>query len=191
VLAATQPLVHEPGEVFNYSSGTTNILCRIIGDIVSGGPGGEPAERRAAVDEFLTTRVFGPAGMTTAVAKYDDAGDFVGSSYVYATANDFARFGELYLNDGVAGPDGDRVLPKGWTDHARQWSGHDDDSGLDYGRHWWMWPAFPGGLACHGYEGQYTAVFPDRDLVFAHLGKTDVAHQPGLLMRLARLAETL
>lgn len=190
--AASQPLVAEPGEVFNYSSGTTNILCRIIGDIVNGGPGGEPAERRSKVDEFLTTRVFQPAGMTTAVAKFDDAGDFVGSSYVYATADDFARFGELYLHDGVTDRgDGERVLPVGWTQHARQWSGHDDDSGLDYGRHWWMWPAFPGSLACHGYEGQYTVVFPDRDLVITHLGKTDVAHQPGLLMRLARLAETL
>lgn len=189
--AAAQPLVETPGEVFNYSSGTTNILCRIVGDIVTGSPGGEPADRRSAVDEFLQTRLFRPAGMTSAVAKFDEAGDFVGSSFVYATADDFARFGELYLNDGVADlGNGERVLPVGWADHARQWSGHDDNSGLGYGRHWWLWPAFPGSLACHGYEGQYIVVFPDRDLVIAHLGKTDVAHSPGLLMRLARLAET-
>jgi CubicO group peptidase (beta-lactamase class C family) len=62
---------------------------------------------------------------------------------------------------------------------------------LDYARHWWLWPAFPGSFACHGYQGQFIAVFPDRDLVIAHLGKTDVAHAPGLRMRLARLAETL
>ena len=190
--AAAQPLIHTPGEVFSYSSGTTNILCRIIGDIVTGGPGGEPADRRSAVDEFLQTRLFAAAGMTSAVAKFDDAGDFVGSSFVYATADDFARFGELYLHDGVAdNGTGDRVLPPRWADHARQWSGHDDNSGLDYGRHWWLWPAFPGSYACHGYEGQFTVVFPDRDLVIAHLGKTDIAHSPGLLMRLARLAETL
>ncbi len=55
----------------------------------------------AAVTEFLATRLFEPAGMTSAIPKFDDAGDFVGSSYVYATARDFARFGELYLHDGV------------------------------------------------------------------------------------------
>ncbi|MGB3737159.1 MAG: serine hydrolase [Ilumatobacter sp.] len=190
--AAAQPLVAEPGREFNYSSGTTNILCRIIGDIVSGSPGGEPADRRSVVDEFLRTRLFEPAGMTSAVAKFDDAGDFIGSSYVYATAGDFARFGELYLYDGVAdGGNGERVLPVGWTDHARERTGHDDVSGLDFGRHWWMWPAFPGSFAASGYEGQVVAVFPDRDLVLVHLGKTDIAHASGLRMRLARLAETL
>lgn len=190
--AAAQPLIHEPGEVFNYSSGTTNILCRIIGDIVTGSPGGEPTERRAAVDDFLRTRLFEPAGITSAVPSFDEAGDFVGSSYVHATARDFARFGELYLHDGVAAcGEGERILPIGWVENARTWTGHDDASGLDYGRHWWTWPAFPGNLACHGYEGQFVAVFPDRDLVIAHLGKTDTAHNPGLLMRLARLAEAL
>lgn len=188
--AATQPLVHEPGEVFNYSSGTTNILCRIIGDIVTGSPGGEPADRRAAMEEFLRIRLFEPAGMTSATPTFDDAGDFVGSSYVHATAEDFTRFGELYLHDGVTRA-GERVLPEGWADHARTWSGHDDDSGFAYGRHFWSWPAFPDSLACHGYEGQFVVVFPDRDLVIAHLGKTDIAHHRGLTMRLARLAEVL
>jgi CubicO group peptidase (beta-lactamase class C family) len=190
--AASQPLDHAPGAVFNYSSGTTNIVARIIGDIVSGGPGGQPARRQAAVATFLSERLFDPIGMQSAVAKFDQAGDFVGSSYVYATARDFARFGELYLHDGIAaGGAGQRVLPAGWLDHARTVSGHDDTSGLDYGRHWWLWQAFPGSLACHGYDGQFVAVFPDRDLVFAHLGQTSAAHNPGLLMRLARLVDAL
>ena len=190
--AAAQPLVEEPGEVFNYSSGTTNILCRIIGDVVTGSPGGDAADRRAAVEEFMATRLFAPAGMTGAIPKFDDAGDFVGSSYVYAPADDFARFGELYLHDGVTDcGEGERILPKGWADHARAWSGHDDGSGMSFGRHWWMWPAFPGSLVASGYEGQWIVALPDRDLVLAHLGKTDIAHAPGLRMRLARLAETL
>ncbi len=190
--AATRPLDHPPGTVFNYSSGTSNIVARLVGDVVVGGPGGDPAQRKAAVSEFLTSRLFAPAGMDSAVAKFDDAGDFVGSSYVYATARDFARFGELYLHDGVTEcGTGRRILPEGWRDHARTRSAHDPDSGLDYGRHFWLWPAFPGSFACHGYEGQFIVVFPDRDLVLVHLGKTDIAHSRGLQMRLARLAELL
>ncbi len=187
--AADLPLTSKPGETYNYSSGTTNIVSRIIGDIVSGGPGGDPAERKRAVAEFLRIRLFEPAGMTSAVPKFDDAGDFVGSSYVYATARDFARFGELYLRDGVS-LEGEQILPAGWVDHAAQWTAH-DASGLDYGRHWWLWPAFPGSYACHGYEGQYVVVIPEGELVIAHLGKTDIAHAPALRMRLARIIDSL
>ncbi len=192
--AASQPLEHRPGEVFNYSSGTTNIVSRVIGDIVVRDAAGsldvDVEQRRKLIEEFLHTRLFEPAGMSSATPKFDDAGDFVGSSYVYATARDFARFGELYLRDGV-GPHGQRVLPAGWAAHAATWSGHDPDTGLSYGRHWWLWPAFPGVLACHGYEGQFIAVFPDRDLVLVHLGKTPAAYNTSLQMWLARIAELL
>jgi CubicO group peptidase (beta-lactamase class C family) len=186
--AAALPLDHDPGTVYNYSSGTTNIVTRLVGDIVAGGPGGSPAGRRAAMEAFLRERLFEPAGMHSAIPKFDDAGDFVGSSYVYATARDFARFGELYRNDGLAA-DGTRVLPSGWTDHARTWAAHDGENGCDYGRHWWMWPAFPGSLACHGHEGQYVVVVPDRELVIAHLGKTDAAAADGLRSRLSGMVE--
>jgi CubicO group peptidase (beta-lactamase class C family) len=189
--AAVLPLDHAPGTEFNYSSGTTNILARIVGDAVAG-TGTDPTARRHAVTDFLRTRLFGPTGMASATPKFDDAGDFVGSSFVDATARDFARFGELYLHDGVtARGQGTRILPVGWRDHARTRSAHDPDTGFDYGRHFWLWPGFPGSLACHGYEGQYMLVLPDRDLVLVHLGKTDVAHSRGLHLRLARLAELL
>ncbi len=160
--AAGLPLVHEPGAVWNYSSGTTNIIARIVGDEVGGG--------RAGMEEFLAERLFGPAGMSSAIPKFDTAGTFVGSSYVYATARDFARFGELYRNDGVAA-DGTRVLPVGWRDHARTFSAHDPEGAFDYGAQWWLWPDLPGSFGCHGYEGQYTVVVPDRALVVVHLGK--------------------
>ena len=188
--AAAQPLDHPPGEVFSYSSGTTNIVARIVGDVVVGDRSVAPADRQTIIDAFLNERLYAPCEMTSAITKFDDAGDFVGSSYVYATARDFARFGELYLHDGMA-PSGERVLPSGWADHASTWSAHDPESGLDYGRHFWLWPAFPGSFACQGYEGQFTVVFPDRDLVLVHLGKTDIAHNRGLQMRLTRLAELL
>ncbi len=184
--AAALPLDHPPGTVWNYSSGTTNIICRIVGDVVGGG---EPGMR-----EFLQTRLFGPAGMTSADPKFDAAGTWVGSSYVDATARDFARFGELALHDGV-GPDGRRVLPAGWIDHGRTFVAHDPaepvPGGFDYGRHWWMWPAYPGSIAAHGYEGQYIVVVPDRDLVVVHLGKTASAVRHHVVAHLRRIIDAI
>ena len=180
--AAALPLVHEPGTVWNYSSGTTNIIARIVGDIVGGG--------REGMERFLAERVFGPAGMSSAIPKFDDAGTFVGSSFVYATARDFARFGELYRHDGVT-ESGERILPVGWADHGRTFVAHDptDDltHGFDYGRQWWMWPQFSGSMAAHGYEGQFIVVVPDRELTVVHLGKTDVGVRRHLVEQLEAL----
>ncbi len=182
--AAALPLAHEPGTVWNYSSGTTNVIARIISDIVGGG--------RDGMERFLADRLFGPVGMTSAIPKFDDAGTFVGSSYVYATARDFARFGELYRHDGVTAG-GARILPVGWTEHGRTFVAHDptDDlaHGFDYGRHWWMWPQYPGSVAAHGYQGQFTVIVPDRELTLVHLGTTDVGvrrHLVGHLDALVR-----
>ena len=170
--AASQQLLHEPGTVWSYSSGTTNIISRIVGDAVNQGGGG----RRESMEAFLHDRLFGPAGMHSALPKFDTVGTFVGSSYVYATARDFARFGELYRNDGVA-DDGTRVLRAGWSAHASTFTAHDAETGFDYGAQWWLWPDVSGSLACHGYEGQYTVVVPDRELVVVHLGKCPAAER--------------
>jgi CubicO group peptidase (beta-lactamase class C family) len=179
--AADLPLDHAPGTVWNYSSGTTNIICRIVGDVVGGG---EPGMRA-----FLRDRLFGPVGMESAEPRFDAAGTWVGSSYVHATARDFARFGELYRNDGFV--DGQRILPEGWVDHGRTSVAHDPADGVpggfDYGRHWWMWPAFPGSVAAHGYEGQYIVVVPDRELVVVHLGKTGADVRNALIGQLHEL----
>jgi CubicO group peptidase (beta-lactamase class C family) len=179
--AASLPLDHPPGTVWNYSSGTTNIICRILGDVVGGG---EPGMRA-----FLDQRLFGPSGMPDADPRFDTAGTWVGSSYIYAPARQFARFGELYLNDGVTG--GTRVLPEGWVDHARRVIAHDPETGFGYGRHWWTWPDQPGSLAAHGYEGQYVIVLPEHDTVLVHLGKTDAAVRHLLVARLRRIIELL
>ena len=190
--AAALPLDHEPGSFWNYSSGTTNIVTRIIGDVVSGGPGGTPEARKAATESFLRERLFEPCGMESAEPRFDAAGDFVGSSYVYATARDFARFGELYRADGVTElGTGDRILPVGWLDHARTWAANDAETGLDYGRHWWMWPELPGSLASHGHEGQYIVVDPARELVLVHLGKTSADVAPMLRERLRHIIESV
>ena len=172
--AAALPLEHPPGMVWSYSSGSTNIICRVLGNIVGGGEQG--------MREFLDERLFGPAGMTSADPKFDAAGTWIGSSYVHATARDFTRFGELYLRDGTVG--GERVLPTGWVDQARVEVAVDPESGGPYGRHWWLWPDQPRALGAHGYDGQYVIVLPERDAVIVHLGQTDVAVRHHLVDRL-------
>jgi CubicO group peptidase (beta-lactamase class C family) len=178
--AASQPLIAEPGSTYNYSSGTTNIVSRICGDVVGGG--------REGMEQFLAERLFGPAGITSAVPKFDEAGTWVGSSYVYATARDFARFGELYRNDGI-GPDGRRVLPAGWRDHGRTWSAHDDL--FDYGAHWWLWRDYPDTFGAHGYEGQYIVVVPAKAMVLVHLGKSPIELRPVLNTMLRRVIDAV
>jgi CubicO group peptidase (beta-lactamase class C family) len=160
--AAAFPLVAPPGALWNYSSGTSNIVARIVGDAVGGGEAGLRA--------FMSERLFGPIGMTTADPRFDPAGTFIGSSFVYASAPDFARFGYLYLRGGTW--DGQAVLPAGWADHARTPTPVPETEDYGYGAHWWLWREEPGSLAAHGYEGQRIVVLPGRDLVLVRLGRT-------------------
>jgi len=180
--AAALPLAHTPGTVWNYSSGNTNIITRVLGGVIGGGQSG--------MEAFLRHRLFGPVGMDSATPGFDEVGTWVGSSYVYATARDFARFGELYRRSGIT-ETGERILPVGWADHGRAFVAHDPTNdvpaGFDYGRHWWMWPQFQGSIAAHGYEGQFIVVVPDRELTVVHLGKTDVGVRHHLVSHLGDL----
>lgn len=175
--AAGRPPAHPPGERWSYSSGTTNIVARVVGDAVGGGEAGLRA--------FLTERLLAPIGMSATTPHFDEAGTFVGSSFVDLTARDAVRFGLLYLRDGVW--DGRRVLPAGWADHARTPTAVDPESGFGYGAHWWLWPDEPGSLAAHGYQGQYIVVVPGRDLVVVRFGITDADARPPLVDELRRV----
>jgi CubicO group peptidase (beta-lactamase class C family) len=167
--AADRPLAHEPGTVFNYSSGTSNVVSGIVAREV--GPG-------APYQAFLRGRLFDPIGMRSATPKLDDAGTFIGSSYVYATARDFARFGTLYLRDGVWG--NERVLPEGWVAHGTRQLSYDAEDGRWHGAHWWVVGDDLGTFWASGYEGQSTLVCPGLDLVVVRLGKSDAAMYPAL-----------
>lgn len=168
--AAGFPLEHEPGTAFNYSSGTSNILARILRDL----HGGEDPVRGR-----LRSRLFAPLGMASATARFDSAGTFVGSSYVYATARDFARFGLLYLRGGRV--DGRQVLPRSWIDHGRTPTPLDTgERDYEYGAHWWLTEPGSGTFHAGGYEGQRITIAPDRDLVVVRLGKTPADLGPGL-----------
>lgn len=173
--AAARPLLAEPGTRFNYSSGTSNIVARLLGEALH--PGN--------VSTYLHERLFGPIGMRHAEVRVDDAGTFVGSSYVYAPAREMAKFGLLYLRDGQW--DGTRILPEGWVDHARVERSWDPAHAVGYGAHWWTTRDGLGTFRASGYEGQAIVICPTHDLVVVRLGKTDARHTPDLADWRARL----
>ncbi len=175
--AEARGLAHEPGTRWNYSSGTSNIVAALAGRAA-----GDDAEARRA---SLFRELFEPIGMRTADPRFDAAGTFIGSSYVFASARDFARFGLFYLRDGVW--NGKRILPEGWVDHARRETKASDG---EYGAHWWLGIARPDSFYCSGFQGQYTICVPSRDLVIVRLGQSSPEqrdHIAGWLNELAGL----
>ncbi len=175
--AAAKPLVHPPGSFFSYSSGTTNIICRILRDIVGG-----PTQMLA----FMTDELFEPIGMRTALPKFDRSGTFVGSSYCLASPQDFARFGCLYLRDGVW--DGRRILPEGWVDYARTPSYVGDAE--SYGAHWWLTPGTSRFFA-GGYDGQRILIVPEQDIVVVRCGRTPIGEVPFVWQQINSILELM
>ncbi|MFH2017973.1 MAG: serine hydrolase [Pseudomonadota bacterium] len=171
--AADKPLVHDVGKVFSYSSGTTLMLSRIW-------------QNAAGADALSWPRreLFDPLGMRSAVLEADARGTFVGSSYLYATARDWARFGQFLLQDGVW--NGRAILPDGYAAMMRapstaapeeysqghMWlngpsagtpDGEDPDKGFDL-------PA--DAVWALGHDGQSMAIVPSKQLVVVRLGLT-------------------
>ena len=160
--AANQPLEHPPGSVWSYSSGTSNIIARIVQDTVG--------LRGDAFGKYMREVLFEPLGMSSAKPRFDAVGTFIGSSFCFCTPRDFARFGLLYLRDGVW--DGQRILPEGWVDHARTSVPLPVDDDLDYGAHWWLGLGGPGSFSCNGYQGQFIVNVPDLDLILVRHGNS-------------------
>lgn len=103
--AEAKPLTGEVGKVFSYSSGTAVMLSRLWQDAVGD---------KAKALTWPRTALFEPLGMHSAVLETDEQGTFVGSSYLYATAHDWARFGQFLLQGGVW--NGNQILPAGFVD---------------------------------------------------------------------------
>jgi CubicO group peptidase (beta-lactamase class C family) len=144
---ATLPLKYEPGSHFNYSSGNSNVLSRII---------------RNAVGEkdyvtFPYTDFFYKIDMYNTLLEPDASGTYVGSSYVYASARDYARFGLLYLKDGVW--NGERILPEGWV--RQTVTPPSANQTKDYGYQFWL-----NGFSTNGHNIRDLPQLPD-DVFYA------------------------
>lgn len=153
---------HRPDEVFSYSSGTTNILQEIIR---------RQFDQIADYHAFPYKKLFGKMGMTSAVLEPDASGTFVGSSFLYATARDWAKFGQLYLQDGVW--NGERILPEGWVQYVATETPESDGK---YGAHFWIGKHDkelpPGIFFADGFEGQFVTIVPSANMVIVRLGCT-------------------
>ncbi len=167
--AADKPLEATPGSRFNYSSGTSVLLSRIWMNSFADG---------SEALRYPREKLFAPLGMTSAVMEPDAAGTFAGSSYLYASARDWARFGEFLLRDGVW--NGARLLPEGFA------AGMAEPSAASNGAYtriqaWHAAPGSPvneeGGLPndmfwLQGHDGQSAAILPSEKLVVVRLGLT-------------------
>lgn len=170
--AASMPLEAEPDTRWSYSSGTTNIIQRIV---------------RQAFDthenyvSFPRRSLFNRLGMRSAVLEMDSSGTFIGSSFMFASARDWARIGLLYLQDGIWA--GERILPEGWVAYSTTPTPLAPIG--EYGAHFWLNRGRPGNPGDRlfpklpedaffmlGYQEQNVVIIPSRSLVVVRLGMT-------------------
>ncbi len=160
--ALSKPLEFKPGTHWYYSSGNTNIVMRYLRGLF-----GSDAEFLG----YIRNRLFAPLAIRGARFEPDMSGTPVGSSYLYVTARDYARFGQMFLDDGVVC--GRRILPQGWVDYSVTPA---SDSKGGYGAFFWLnhngaYPDAPEDLySCQGHDGQEIFIVPSCDLVVVILG---------------------
>jgi hypothetical protein len=165
------PLKFAPGSDWNYTNGNTLLLSRIIRDKTGG--------TAQAVLDFAHRDLFDKLGMKHVTLEFDATGTPIGSSHMLASPRDWAKFGLLYLNDGVVG--GQRLLPEGWVDYSASLTPHSEEYG--YAAGFWTNRAGSGGaryrikagipadaFMARGAYGQYVVVIPSQHLVVARLG---------------------
>ncbi|MEP7318994.1 MAG: serine hydrolase, partial [Panacibacter sp.] len=164
-------LAHSPGTVFNYTSGNSNVISRIIRQTVG--------EKDYAA--YPATALFYKIGMRNSFFEPDASGTYVGSSYIMATARDYARFGLLYYNDGVW--NGERILPEGWVKQTVTPS--PANTLKNYGYQFWLngisatdsakhvYPDVPADMYyCDGHAYENIYIIPSKKLVVVRLGLT-------------------
>ncbi|HEY2482216.1 MAG TPA: serine hydrolase [Caulobacteraceae bacterium] len=169
--AQSAPVKAPPGRLWTYSNGNTLLLSRIVRDQA----GGDAASTLA----FARRELFDKLGMEHVVMEFDGVGTPIGSSHIFASARDWARFGLLYLNDGVVG--GERILPEGWVDYSARFT--PGSEGFSYGAGFWtnrgtdraaaarVAAGFPAdSFMARGSYGQAIVIAPAEHLVIVRLG---------------------
>ena len=162
-LALSQPCRDEPGKDFDYISGATQIMSEVLEAAY-----GEP------LDVLVREKIWQPLGAehTAWWGKDTEDGDFKGFCCLYATARDFARIGQLYLDSGSWR--GQRILPREYWQASITPARLDDKGSPNqrYGYYWWLIdPGTPGAMYyCRGFHGQYVVVMPRQRVVMVRTG---------------------
>jgi CubicO group peptidase (beta-lactamase class C family) len=194
--AAAQPLAQPAGGAWSDSSGTALLLSRIWQRAAAGARPGPAGATSVAVLALPHDRLFAPMGMSSALIEADARGNVVGSSYMFASAHDWARFGQFLLQDGVW--QGKHILPEGFVATMRQpvaasagrygqgqvWL-RGPQGGAPTGQN----PDLPFNLPADtywmlGHDGQSIAIVPSKGLVVVRLGLTPdrLQYQPQALL---------
>lgn len=157
-----KPLVGKPNNTWNYSSGTTNLLSGILR---------KQFKTHQEYLDFWYSSLFDKIGMSSAIVETDMAGNFVGSSYGWATTRDWAKFGLLYLHKGNWNDE--QLFDESWVKYV---STPTNTSNGNYGAQFWLnaggrFPNAPKDMFyASGYQGQMVAIFPSQDLVIVRMG---------------------
>ena len=162
-----KPAKFPPNLHWNYSSGTTNLLSKILRN---------QFKTHQEYLDFWYTALIDKIGMNSMVVETDMSGNYVGSSYAWATTRDWAKFGQLYLNKGNW--NGEQLFNESWVKYV---STPTQGSKGDYGAHFWLnagkyLPDAPKDLfSCNGFQGQKVYIIPSENLVIVRLGLTEEA----------------
>lgn len=157
-----KPLAGKTNATWNYSSGTTNLLSGILR---------KQFKTHQEYLDFWYSDLIDKIGMTSMLVETDMTGNYVGSSYSWATTRDWAKFGLLYLHKGNW--NGAQLFDESWATYV---AAPTNGSNGDYGAHFWLnaggkFPDVPKDMFyCSGYQGQMIAIFPSHDLVIVRMG---------------------
>lgn len=166
-IAMTSPLVHAPGSFFAYSSGTTNLLARLVHERLG-------ANTQAQMD-FIAEHISKPLALEATTLELDASGVVVGSSFVYASARDWARFALVLLDGGQI--NGQRLLDASWVKRATRPNASGNDP--RYGYQLWLngggaelrWPSLPAdAYAMQGNRSQFVMLLPSLRAIIVRLG---------------------
>jgi len=173
-----KPAAFAPNTHWNYSSGTTNLLSGIIRN---------QFKTHQEYLDFWYSALLDKIGMHSAIIETDMAGNFVGSSYGWATARDWGKFGLLYLHKGNW--NGEQLFEKSWAKYVATPT---NTSNGRYGAQFWLnsggyFPDVPREMYyASGFQGQMVAIFPSKDLVIVHLGLSEKFDFNGLLSEVVK-----